>query len=123
MEKPIKPFRLPASRRKRARLDQHATAQTRYRETLSEKNAPTREDFARMALSYVLFVYETNHGSELAAQIRRAVVEPLIGAGFDREQVEIRFGRMAERASENRERWRHRREWDRQRKAEGFVED
>src|ERR1019366_3654345 len=45
-------------------------------------------------------------GLELATTIHRAITKNIEHVGFDREQVLIGFNKMAERAAEDRERWR-----------------
>jgi hypothetical protein len=114
----IKVSHLPMSKRRRARLDQRAGHQTKYRKTLSEKKAPTREDFGRAALNVALILFDAAvnmddeaSGLELANTLRRGIVEDLEHVGFAREQIIVRFDKMSERATEDRERWRIKREW------------
>lgn len=118
MDDNIKVPHLPMSKRRRARLDQRAGHQTKYRKMLSDKKAPTREDFGRAALNAILILYEAlintadkAAGMELADTLRRGIIENLEFVGFDHEQIVIRFDHMAERAVEDRERWRAKREW------------
>jgi hypothetical protein len=117
---------LPLSRRGRARLDRHAANQAKHREKLVEKKAPDREHFGRAALSTILILYDAacyrledkDAGLELATTLRRGVIEHLEHVGFDREQIAIRFDKMADRAVKDHERWRIKREWNAEAKAQ-----
>jgi hypothetical protein len=114
------------SKRHRARLDKHAADQAKHREDLAEKKAPDREDFGRGALTTILVLYDLacrssddeNAGLELAMMLRRGVVENLEQVGFDPEQIKIRFDRMSERPQADRERWRIKRKWNAELKAQ-----
>jgi hypothetical protein len=117
---------LPMSKRHRARLDKHAKDQAKHREDLAEKKAPDREDFGRAALTTILILYDAacnrledkDAGLELATTLRRGVVEHLEHVGFDGEQSAIRFDKMADRAVKDHERWRVKREWHAEAKAQ-----
>ena len=117
---------LPMSKRHRARLDKHAEDQAKHRADLAEKKAPNREHFGRAALTVVLILYDAacndsedkEAGLELATTLRRGIIENLEHVGFDREQAVIRFDKMSERAAKDRERWRVKREWNAEAKAQ-----
>lgn len=108
---------LPMSRRRRARLDQHAANQKKYRYSLLKKNAPNREAFGRAALNAILVLYDhacnqpANNGRELVELLHKMVIGNLEHVGFDREQCIIRFDQMADKVQGDRERWRNKRSW------------
>lgn len=114
MDDNVKVALLPMSKRKRARLDRHATDQSNYREDLDAKKAPTREDFGRAALTVVLVFYDEacsstddkNPGLELANILRLKISEVLEACDFSREQIVMRFDRMSLRAVTDHQRWR-----------------
>ena len=113
----VKMADLPMSRRTRARLDRHAANQTNYRKREEKKGAPDREDFGRAALTVALVLYNADPGSDIPDSIRRAIVRQLEYVGFDPQQAVIKFDKMAGRAEKDRERWRVKREWIKERKA------
>jgi hypothetical protein len=114
----VKVSHLPMSKRKRARLDQRTKHQKNYRSSLVDKKAPNREHFARAALTVALILYEKAvsvddkaAGLVLADTLRLGIAGNLEHLGFDPDQIKIRFDKMAERAVQDRERWRVKREW------------
>lgn len=98
--------RLPASKRRRARLDSHAAHQGNYRKNLKVKRAPDREDFGRAALACCLGLYERDPSDKRSQQLRNGILTVLADVGFDPEQAAIRYVRMADRAAADLARWK-----------------
>jgi hypothetical protein len=96
---------LPASKRRRARMDKHAADQASYRKNLKVKRAPDREDFGRAALACCLGLYARDPSDKRAQQLRNGILTVLTDLGFDPEQTAVRYGRMAERSSDDLKAW------------------
>lgn len=114
----LPPSLVPANRRRRARLDQHASAQATYRKQLRSKGAPDREDFGRAALGVCLLMCRHEESADAADAIRKAIVGELVRVGFDRDQAKRRFWEMVERVDRDRDAWKAHREWDAERATE-----
>jgi hypothetical protein len=99
----IRPFLLPLTKQRRARLELQLARQQRYREHLKLKKAPRRSDFASVSLEFMLVLVDHDPSSEISRMFINGIVNGLVKAGFDREQSVIRFKRMGERLPEYRE--------------------
>ena len=95
----------------------HATVQAKYRARLEKNAAPARTDYGIVALALLLraFIQNPEHG--VVRLLREAVEGELVTAGFDREQIRIRLGRMLEDCDKDLDKWRHGRVWIREHKA------
>ena len=95
----------------------HATVQAKYRARLARNRAPTRMDFAVVALGVVLQAIEARPEHRFVRLLGEAIEAELVAADFDREQIRIRLGRMLEDCDQDLDKWRHSRKWLREHKA------
>ncbi|MBI2713153.1 MAG: hypothetical protein HYX37_01700 [Rhizobiales bacterium] len=119
----ISPSALPASRRRRARMDNHAAAQASYRKKLKANCVPDREDVAIAALTVALMMVNNDPANEVVAGMRRAIIGELVCVGFNRDQALRRFDGMVENIHEDRAKRQRYREWETARAAERAASD
>ena len=102
---------LPFSKRRRVRMDNHAAAQRQHRKKLKEHHAPDRENFAVAALTVCLLMVDNDRDNEVVAGMCKAILGELVRAGFNQEQVKLRFEAMVDRIHKDGEARQRIREW------------
>jgi hypothetical protein len=97
--------------------EKHANVQAKYRARLQKNAAPTRTDFAIVTLGVVLRSIDREPEHPLVQLLRTTIECELVDAGFDREQIRVRLGRMLEDCQGDIVKWRRSRQWIREHKA------
>jgi hypothetical protein len=99
----IKPA--PLSKYEILRNERHAEAQVRSDAKRWGKNAPRRDDIARIGLFLLLMQYRKSKDEALQAYLRKTVVDLLSDAGFDEAQAGVTFDKMVPSVGDDLDRY------------------
>jgi hypothetical protein len=108
---------LRQTKRQIEKREKHANVQAKYRARLEKNSAPTRMDFAIVTLGIVLRSIDREPEHHLIQLLRTTIECELVDAGFDREQIRVRLGRMLDNCEGDIAKWRRSRAWLREHKA------
>ena len=87
----------PFSAVREVRKTRHAEVQAGSNARRKQRNAPRRDDIARIALFTVLMQYRGSKHDAARAVVRTAILDLLVDAGYSREEAGAAFDAMVPR--------------------------
>ncbi|MCJ2005503.1 hypothetical protein [Methylobacterium sp. J-092] len=96
---------VPLSKYEIQRNERHAASHAASNAKRQGRNAPRRDDIARIGLFLLLMQYRKSKDEALQAYLRKTVVDLLSDAGFDEAQAGVTFNKMVPSVGDDLDRY------------------